>query len=275
MKKWIVGILAFLITIGAAIYQKYTGPTYPKTISFIHQDKAISYTLPRSHETTDDCPVVLDKKFKTENGFLYYKRYPTNDAYTKIPFSQSKDGGRLTAFLPKQPASGKLIYYIELYDRNKLIFSNADNQNIIRFKGHVPPYILIPHIIFMFFAMFFSTYTALRIVARLSYKRFIWITLALLILGGLFFGPIVQKYAFGFYWTGIPFGWDLTDNKTLIAFIFWVYAVIRNMKHENKNSVFVAAIVTLIIFSIPHSMFGSQLDYSTGKMTQGIIWLFL
>ncbi len=45
-------------------------------------------------------------------------------------------------------------------------------------------------------------------------------------------GPIVQKYAFGELWTGIPFGWDLTDNKTLIAFLFWILAVIMNRKKE-------------------------------------------
>ena len=29
-----------------------------------------------------------------------------------------------------------------------------------------------------------------------------------------------------------PFGWDLTDNKTLIALIFWILAVVMNRKKE-------------------------------------------
>ena len=272
MKNWIVGILTFLITVGAAVYQKYTGPTYPKTISFIHDNKVISYTLPRSHDITDDCPVTLSNEFEGESAVLYFKHYPSTDTYTKVSFVSAKDNV-LEAFLPKQPASGKLIYYLEIYDHEKLVFSNADDQNIIRFKGHVPLYILIPHILFMFLAMFFSTLTVLRILWKLPFRKYVWITVGLLILGGLFFGPIVQKYAFGFYWTGIPFGWDLTDNKTLIAFVFWIYALAMNFKKENKLSVVVASIVTLIIFSIPHSLFGSQLDYSTGKMVQGFILL--
>jgi len=32
----------------------------------------------------------------------------------------------------------------------------------------------------------------------------------------------VQHYAFGQLWTGVPFGWDLTDNKTLLAALAWV-----------------------------------------------------
>jgi hypothetical protein len=85
----------------------------------------------------------------------------------------------------------------------------------------------------------------------------------------------VQKFAFGDLWTGVPFGWDLTDNKTLIAFIFWIIAVVMNRKKEKPFYTILAAVVLLLIFSIPHSMFGSELDYASGEVTQGIIMLFL
>ena len=90
-------------------------------------------------------------------------------------------------------------------------------------------------------------------------------------------GPVVQLYAFGDLWTGIPFGWDLTDNKTLIAFLFWVLAVAMNWKKSRPAYTVIAAVVLLLIYSIPHSMFGSQLDYNTGTVTQGMImnlWVF-
>jgi hypothetical protein len=45
-------------------------------------------------------------------------------------------------------------------------------------------------------------------------------------------GPVVQKFAFGEYWTGFPFGTDLTDNKTLIAFIGWIIALVAVFKSE-------------------------------------------
>jgi hypothetical protein len=87
-------------------------------------------------------------------------------------------------------------------------------------------------------------------------------------------GPLVQKYAFGDLWTGIPFGWDLTDNKTLIAMVFWVLAVIMNRIKERPLYTVLAAFILLLVYSIPHSMFGSELDYSTGQVTQGIISIF-
>jgi len=87
-------------------------------------------------------------------------------------------------------------------------------------------------------------------------------------------GPVVQYYAFGDLWTGIPFGWDLTDNKTLIAGIFWALAVIMNRKKERPLYTILAAVVLLLVYSIPHSMFGSELNYETGSVTQGVIMNF-
>jgi hypothetical protein len=127
----------------------------------------------------------------------------------------------------------------------------------------------------MFMAMLFSTLAGLMSLIRFPlYRKYAIWTLILLTIGGMIMGPLVQNYAFGEYWTGIPFGWDLTDNKTLIAYIFWIVAVVVNRKKEKPLFVALAALVLLLIFSIPHSLFGSELDYSTGQVTQGIIMNF-
>jgi ABC-type transport system involved in cytochrome c biogenesis permease subunit len=102
-----------------------------------------------------------------------------------------------------------------------------------------------------------------------KYKFYTIITTICLLAGGMILGPVVQKFAFGELWTGIPFGWDLTDNKTLVAFVFWVAAFIGNWKKDRPYLSIIAAIVLLLIFSIPHSMFGSELDHSTGVIGQG------
>ena len=44
-------------------------------------------------------------------------------------------------------------------------------------------------------------------------------------IGGMILGPIVQKYAFGEYWTGFPYGGDFTDNKMLIMWLAWAIAM--------------------------------------------------
>jgi len=83
--------------------------------------------------------------------------------------------------------------------------------------------------------------------------------------GQFILGPLVQKYAFGIFWSGFPLGTDLTDNKTVIMFFFWIVALAAGRKgRPARLAVLAASVVTLVIYLIPHSLFGSELKY--GKM---------
>ena len=97
-----------------------------------------------------------------------------------------------------------------------------------------------------------------------SFLAGITILLALAyLIGGLLLGPLVQKAAFGAYWTGWPFGTDLTDNKTAVAVLAWGVAAFRARGgREARAAVVVAALVTLAVFLVPHSAWGSQIDWS-------------
>jgi len=84
-----------------------------------------------------------------------------------------------------------------------------------------------------------------------------------LLVGGLILGPLVQKYAFGALWTGFPFGHDLTDNKMLIAMIGWIAALIAGRGGKPARWwVLGASVLLMAIYLIPHSLLGSELDYS-------------
>jgi len=146
---------------------------------------------------------------------------------------------------------------------------------IIRFKGDVPVSILVPHIILMFLAMLMSNFAGIMALFKSpKFRDFTRITFWALLTGGLIFGPWVQWYAFGEAWAGVPFAWDLTDNKTLVAFLFWLLAFLMNRKKEKPAYTIVASAIMLVIFSIPHSMYGSQLDPETGDIIQGYISLY-
>ena len=101
------------------------------------------------------------------------------------------------------------------------------------------------------------------------FRRYTYVALLLIGIGGMLLGPLVQWFAFGEWWTGVPFGWDLTDNKTLVAFVGFIIAAVGNIKKPRPWLTVMAAVVMLIIFSIPHSMFGSEFDYTSGTITQG------
>jgi hypothetical protein len=134
---------------------------------------------------------------------------------------------------------------------------------ISRFRNDVPDYVLVPHVAAMFFAMLFSTAAGLSAFGRWSHaRRESYTAMALLAVGGFVLGPLMQKIAFGDWWTGIPFGWDLTDNKTLFAAVAWMWAVwqLRGGR-EARLAIITASILTLVIFAIPHSAWGSELKW--------------
>ncbi len=274
-KKVILWAVAVAITLTAAIYQRLTGPTYPKRIKVEINGKKHELKLLRSHGGTTDAPIVLSINDANVTGILRYKYYPEHkdEEWKNVAFKQ-KDGN-LVAYLPNQPMAGKLMYYITLISGNEHIDIEKETPVVIRFKGEVPKYVLFPHIFFMFFAMLLANVAGLYALWKIpEYKRYTVITFLFIIIGGLILGPFVQKFAFDEFWTGIPWGWDLTDNKTLFAFVFWLIAVLGNRKENHRPYLTViAAVAILLIFSIPHSMFGSELDRTTGTVTQGLIQL--
>ncbi|MEX1309185.1 MAG: hypothetical protein AB1Z65_02075, partial [Candidatus Sulfomarinibacteraceae bacterium] len=94
--------------------------------------------------------------------------------------------------------------------------------------------------------------------------------MGLLVFGGLFLGPVVQKFAFDAYWTGWPNGADLTDNKTLIAVIAWLPATILALRRSTlRAAVVIGWIVMMGVFLIPHSLRGSEMDWSEGEIKTG------
>jgi hypothetical protein len=287
MKKSILWFLALVITLAAAYYQRKTGPTYPRSAEVSVNDSTYNLRFVRSLGIDERSQVHIGIEDTSVRAELYYKRYGTDDKYQVSKFSYkvypvhsfimnkifkiTEEKG-LFADVPVQPPAGKLQYYIELTDSKGTTTLFKNDPVIIRYKGNVPGYILAPHVLIMFIAMLFSTLAGLMGIFKIkAYKKYSVWTLILLITGGMILGPVVQKYAFGELWTGVPFGWDLTDNKTLIAVIFWILAVVLNRKKDRPLYTALAAIILLLVYSIPHSLFGSQLDYSSGQVTQGLI----
>ena len=261
MKKAVIWLLALLITLFTAFYQRVTGPTYPIRGKVRLNGTQIKYKLERSQESGQDYKLRLSIPNSEISGFIIYKRYKTDDPWTKIPLTRESDF--LFGLLPSQPPAGKLEYKVFLTTSSEEISLTGEKPAIMRFKGHVPAGILIPHILIMFTAMFVSTRAGLEALRpnKNPRKYALW-TFTLLFVGGMVFGSLVQKLAFGSFWTGFPFGYDLTDNKTLIALVGWLLAVIAGRRGKPARGwVLGASILLIIVFLIPHSLLGSELKY--------------
>lgn len=261
-KNIILWIAAIVITLTSAYYQRVTGPTYPLTGKTAIDDKVITYKFDRSHGGETDHIVRINTDDESIGGIVAWKRYKTNDEWTQVEMVY-KDGF-LSAPLPNQPPAGKLEYKVYLLKNGREYIPGEGKPVVIRFKGDVPAWILIPHVILIFLAMVYSTRTGLEAITKgEKQKKLTLYTFALLVGGGMIFGPLTQLYAFGALWTGFPFGYDLTDNKTLIAFIGWAVAIYSVYKlKKSRIWIIAASIIMLIIFLIPHSLLGSELDYN-------------
>jgi hypothetical protein len=258
-------LLAFLLTCATAYYQRATGPTYPLSGKVIVNGKELFYRLDRSHGGESNAVIKIETNDSSIHGAAEWKKYRTNDDWTQAPMRYSD--GFLSAELPHQPPAGKLLYRIVFHHDERAVFVPQDEPVIIRFKGDVPLSILLPHIIAMFGAMLLSARTGLEYFSReQKFKKLVFWTIGFLFVGGLILGPIVQLFAFDALWTGWPMGTDLTDNKTAFALLVWVVTGIALRKpHHSKVWVLWAAIITLVVYLIPHSLLGSELDYDAKK----------
>ena len=273
LKKTLIWIFAVTLTISAAFYQRLTGPTHPQRTKATLAGQTYQFKLLRSFDGEGDCPIIIAIADKEVSGTLEFRIFPQKVDFTKLPMK--RDGENLSASLPHQGMAGKLEYKITLNKGAEQVELNNGSATVIRFKGYVPSIILIPHILIMFLAMLFSNVAGVFALFKIPSLKMMKITLWTIFVGGLIMGPLVQKYAFNELWAGVPYGWDLTDNKTLIAFVAWMIAFLFCRKQESRYWVVIASVVTLGIFSIPHSLFGSQLDPATGKIIQGAILPYL
>jgi len=273
MKKILIWIFAVIITLSAAVYQRLTGPTHPKRCTIELGGKEYKVKFLRSQAGSADAEIALNIPDTNVHAMLVYRLFPSNFEWSSCEMEHKE--GKLVGYLPNQPMAGKIEYYMQLTAGNEKVEVMKNETIKIRFRGEVPDYILIPHIFFMFIFMLFANAAGLFAIAKIEVQRLYGIiSLILIIIGGMILGPLVQKFAFNEYWAGVPFAWDLTDNKTLIALIFWIIAVAANYKKPKMWTTILAAVVTIIVFSIPHSMFGSELDHESGKIIQGFITPF-
>jgi hypothetical protein len=252
--------LAVVITLASAVWQRLTGPTYAVRGTVTVGQMPVSFKLERSHGGPDDQEIRIVVPDTAVTGALRFHRYPTDDPWQTIPMTRA--GDTLVAALPRQPPAGKLSYEVHL-SSGGVDTPLTDRPVVTRFKASVPAFVLAPHILAMFLTLLFSARAGLGALAHdPATRRHAYTAAVAILIGGFVLGPLTLRYAFGRWWEGIPLGFDLTDNKTLIAGLAWAWAAYRMRGgRPARDAILAAAVVTLAVFAIPHSLFGSEIDW--------------
>jgi len=271
----VLWIAAFVVTVMLAVFQRMTGPSYPvRGETELSSTQTISYRLPRSDQGRGSLEVGIPAPSSGATATLEWRRYPTEEPFQRLEMVPNGDG-RVVATIPQQPPAGKVEYLIVVEGDAATSVTIPSTETVVaRFRGSVPAGVLLPHILAMFASMLVSTRALFEVLrpSKPKSRGLILISMALLITGGLILGPIVQKYAFGAFWTGWPFGQDLTDNKTLIAFLAWLPAtVIAARGLRTRAAVIIGWIVMTGIFLIPHSLRGSEHDWASSEVESAVI----
>jgi hypothetical protein len=258
-------VIAIIFTIVLAVYQRMSGPTYPIRGTETLAGAKVSYKFYRSWTTGQELPVQVTSGADNISAQLYYRRYPLINDENWLVNAMVKNGYMYTAMIPTKPPAGKVVYKVRLYKDGKEIWLNHGQPAVARFKGEVPMTLIIIHVIFMFAGLLLGLRTGLEAFNKNGkLENLVFLTLATIFLGGLILGPLVQYYAFGALWTGFPLGGDLTDSKTLFAVIFWLGAFI--LQKKSRWWVITATMLMIVVYLIPHSVLGSELNYQTGKV---------
>lgn len=316
MKVPVCWTLAALITITSVFFQRGTGPTHPLKAPLTLGDTRTTLQLPRSltrptdpigtptnstsstisSTTSSTTPLTFEAGDPLPNTqlTLHWRRLATQDPYQTLPCTPDPNPNdptsapqRWTAHIPTQPTAAKITYYVTLTPNPEPNGLTGEPINTplatLRFKNHVPAAILILHILCMFLSLLITVFTGCYALTKAPLKNVnraaLW-TLLFTLAGGLIFGPLVQRYAFGALWNGWPVGQDLTDTKTLLVFLTWLIAFLVNRiatprhplsrKPRPLRLLYVAAtLISLAAYAIPHSTAGSTYDYEKQEITTG------
>lgn len=252
-------ILALLLTLFSAAWQRRTGPTHPISGATPLGARTVAWTFERTHKGAGDHVVRLAAP-EGVSGTLAWRKFGVTMDPVAVPMA--RDGGDLVAALPWQPPAGVLKYRVTLAADGASATIPEREPVTIRYTGEVPPYVMAPHIALMILSMLLSARTGLECFARAPRLRpFTLWTLGILTVGGMVFGPLVLKHAFGFWWTGWPIGTDITDNKTLVALIGWIVAGVAVFRGAKPRAwVLAASILMFLVFMIPHSWRGTGFE---------------
>ncbi|MEI7705832.1 MAG: hypothetical protein WCK73_14690 [Deltaproteobacteria bacterium] len=281
MKRILPWVVAAALTLACFAFQNRTGPTYPLEGSFPTSRGDVAFKFLRSEEIGKGLQIMLrDPVPPGVSAKVRWRRYKSNDGWSETPmnpgtFRFSRRGTAeevrgVGATLPSLPErAGKYEYQVLVDDGNGSRSVTGDRPIYARYKAPVPHAVLLVHILVVFLSMMLALRTGIAALAGGEVRGLAWATIGSLVLGAFVLGPIVQKYAFGVYWSGWPFGYDWTDNKVLVELAAWLLAAVTVSLARNprivRGAVIAATAVTLAVYFIPHSIFGSEYDYTRGS----------
>jgi len=293
--KWLKFIAAFILTVAMLYIARTSSRGEPEEYVQTVNGYSFDYlSVPKALEdSTVALPVSIEGKLDENARPVFRISLAGHDhsdlsGYATSPMIQSDSAYDIYyTNVTAGKRGGRFYYYFEIADslgHPIATFTEKPGQAFLfKYIGHVPPLVLIGHILLIFATFYFvvlATLDSLLVITKRSeaqamMKRIFWAT-ACAFVGGYPFGFAMNWYAFDGFWEGVPFGTDATDNKTQLLFVYLVFVVLSGLYSLTGNSKFRdiysnrtlgwiglgAFVIMLAIYLIPHSIqFSAALTY--------------
>jgi len=248
----------------------------PKTRTAVSGDLRVEYTRDRDEyeHYTHLFPVKVITPYGVDSALMYYGG---SEGFQPKSLESVEDNSEWYAATLKMPEKGiEIFYYFVIKDLAGNVvtlpakavpqFTSAPDYFKIRSEGRVSRVGLYFHVLLMLIAIILFIhvlYDALYILnggsrAQRIYRTTLYAQICFFITG-FPLGWMIEKQVLGNYWEGIPFGWDITDSKTLFIFLYWMIPLILFWSKKIGERGFAkwaigGVLFTVVMFMIPHSI---------------------
>ncbi len=258
-----LGLMVLMMTAG----KQDTAADGPFTMSYVHDGDGPAGEKP-----------FLTVKASSPHGVTAVNvNLKKEDGVKVIEGIRVGDTNWWAAELPTDEIGVRSYFYIKAYDGagNELVLpesagnESAGKYSYYKYRHEGKPWfwalwlhvlLMVIAILFFIHAVYFALVTVMGDENR--FKELVCSTHAGVLaffITGFPLGWIIEKQVLGNYWEGIPFGWDITDSKTLFIFIFWLIPLFIRRKSPRKTRKFAwavlsAGVFTILMYMIPHSL---------------------
>jgi hypothetical protein len=127
-------LLALILTVLLAVYQRLSGPTRPVRGKLDIGGSEVRYKLYRSWTNYQPLPVRVAAPGSRIEFLLHFRRFPflADENWTTV--AMVKKDGAFQALVPGQPAAGKVAYKVEARGRAGSLWLNHGEPVVARFK---------------------------------------------------------------------------------------------------------------------------------------------
>lgn len=242
---WIVSLVITFLTI---YFSNLLDKDYPLSGTFGIDGKKVSYRFEKSHYGNDDFKTIIRTDVNDLAGTLYWKLSVDTNWHS---VQMEKSDLLLSATIPPSKPEQVLIYFAELYHKDKK-YVIPDNQKVdLTFFGKIPIVVTVFDYLLLYLGLILVIRTGLEYFNdnRNSKKFGVLAAIVFLTLIALI-NPLFLTYKFGFMNSSIPPINRLFLLSDLSIFFIWIITLVlifRSEKFKILPLLSAILIITIVI----------------------------